>query len=190
MTGAPRTSIVLISIARRAIEAGLGRDVGGFEPAPDDRNWLEARAATFVTLERNGELRGCVGSLQAGAPLIEDLERNARAAAFEDPRFPPLTEEELEGLSVEVSVLSEPQPIECQSEAELLAQLRPGVDGLLLEYGLNRATFLPQVWESLPSPTAFLQALKRKARLERDFWSERMRFSRYTVEKHTERPED
>jgi AmmeMemoRadiSam system protein A len=181
-----RRPAILIGLARRAIELELGRDV---EPALEPAvmvPWLERLAATFVTLESDGRLRGCVGSLKARRSLRDDVIGNARAAAFEDSRFPSLRAEELGGLGVEVSVLSEPAPLTCDSEAELLAALRPGVDGLVLECGSHRSTFLPQVWESLSDPADFLAALKQKAGLERDFWSDEMRFSRYAVEKYKE----
>lgn len=176
---------VLTGIARRAIEGQL---LG--EPAPDasadgadgdDVSWLSLPAATFVTLTRDGELRGCIGSLTQNRPLRDDVARNARAAAFEDPRFPAVTMEELDRLRIEVSVLEPSEPIECSSEAELLAALRPSLDGLTLECGSNRATFLPQVWERCPEPRRFVEALKRKAGLPEDFWSDEIRFFRYSV---------
>lgn len=177
---------LLIGLARQAIEQEVARST---EPraVPDGwLAWLEAPAATFVTLELNGRLRGCIGSLEARKSLRDDVVGNARAAAFEDPRFPALTAEELDGLGIEVSVLSEPEPLECHSEADLLSQLRPGVDGLVLECGAHRSTFLPQVWQNLPEPADFLAALRKKAGLEQHFWSDQMRFSRYTVEKYRE----
>ncbi|MCH7666459.1 MAG: AmmeMemoRadiSam system protein A [Acidobacteria bacterium] len=180
-------AVLLIGLARQAIEGELGRD---FEPPPVPTAmvpWLGQPAATFVTLELDGRLRGCIGSLEAQRSLRDDVTGNARSAAFEDPRFPSLTAQELDGLVVEVSVLSEPEPIECHSEAELLAALRPGVDGLVLECGSHRSTFLPQVWENLSQPCDFLAALKKKARLERDFWNAEMCFSRYTVEMYREK---
>ncbi|MFQ5524883.1 MAG: AmmeMemoRadiSam system protein A [Thermoanaerobaculia bacterium] len=179
-------SALLTRLARNAIERELGRDVEPPTPPAAREAWLRAPAATFVTLELDGKLRGCIGSLVAKHPLVEDLAQNARGAAFEDPRFPPLTDPEFDGLSIEVSVLSEPVPIGCRSESELLASLRPGVDGLVLEYGVRRATFLPQVWEGLPAPAAFVAGLKRKAGLQPDFWSADLRFSRYTVVKYSE----
>ena len=119
-------------------------------------------------------------------PLREDLRANAQAAAFDDPRFPPLNAEELDTTRVEVSVLSRPEPLSFADEADCLAQLRPGVDGVILEYGWHRATFLPQVWEQLPEPRQFMAHLKRKAGLAPDFWSGDLRLSRYGVEKFKE----
>lgn len=152
-------------------------------PAAD---WLQRPGATFVTLNAAGQLRGCMGSLVAYRPLIEDLEGNALSAAFHDPRFPPVGVEELAGLSVEVSILTPPEPIAVGSEEELLSSLCPGVDGLVLEAGQHRSTFLPQVWESLPEPRRFVEQLKRKAGLEAKYWGPEMRFLRYTVEKYSE----
>lgn len=148
--------------------------------------WLDAPGAVFVTLTEAGRLRGCIGSLEAHRPLGEDLEHNARAAAFSDPRFPPVTLEELAELRVEVSVLTPATALTFNDEADALAQLRPGVDGVILEHGWHRATFLPQVWEQLPDPSLFMSHLKRKAGLSADFWAKDVRLSRYGVEKFGE----
>jgi AmmeMemoRadiSam system protein A len=139
-----------------------------------------------VTLTRHGDLRGCIGSLEAHRPLREDIQANAQAAAFGDPRFPPLSEDELDTTQVEVSILSRPEPMHFRDEADFLTQLRPGIDGVILEYGWHRATFLPQVWEQLPEPRQFMANLKRKAGLASDFWSNEIRISRYGVEKFKE----
>jgi len=117
---------------------------------------LHQTGACFVTLESSGSLRGCIGSLNARRPLAEDVLHNARAAAFDDPRFPPLHGAELAGVEISISVLTPPEPFPVKNEADLLQSLRPGVDGLLLEDGAYRATFLPSVWEQLPTPAAFL----------------------------------
>ncbi len=151
-----------------------------------DAAWLKVPGATFVTLTRKGELRGCVGSLEAHRPLEIDVRENAVAAAFRDPRFMPLTRGEFDDVRVEVSVLSPSEPIEARDETEALAALRPHVDGVVFEYGHHRSTFLPQVWEQLPEPDAFLAYLKRKAGLPMDFWAEQVRLSRYTVTKWKE----
>jgi len=140
-----------------------------------------------VTLRQSGELRGCIGSLQAVRPLGVDVRDNAIAAAFFDPRFTPLAETELRETSIEVSLLSPSEWIEVADEEDLLARLRPGVDGLILECGRHRATFLPQVWEILDTPREFLAALKCKAGLPQDFWSPLVNVSRYAVTKWTER---
>ncbi len=154
-------------------------------PAPEHA-FLAQPGASFVTLRMAGELRGCIGSLAPRRALREDVRANARAAAFDDPRFDPLTADEYERIDVEVSVLSAATPLPVASESDLHARLRPGVDGLVLELGSRRSTFLPQVWESLPRPRDFVDELKRKAGLPRDFWAAELRFSRYTVEKFTE----
>ncbi len=143
---------------------------------------LNEPRACFVTLERHAQLRGCIGSLQAYRPLIEDVADNAFAAAFRDPRFSPLTEREREGLEMHISVLSPAEPMRFDSEADLLAQLRPGVDGLIMEEGHLRGTFLPSVWEQLPEPEQFLAHLKLKAGLPSDYWSETLTVSHYTTE--------
>ena len=143
---------------------------------------LRQPGAAFVTLNRNGQLRGCIGSLEARRPLAEDVAENAFAAAFRDPRFPPLQANEQAGLSVHISVLGQPEPMQFDSEADLLRQLRPGKDGLILEDGHHRGTFLPSVWESLPRAEDFLRHLKQKAGLPPDYWSDSIRVSRYGTE--------
>jgi len=173
----------LLAIARGAIAASLG------EAGPNEGHaagWLEQPGASFVTLLQSGELRGCVGSLCAERPLRADVERNARAAAFRDPRFAPLSRREYPEIEVEVSLLSPLEPIAFASESHALALLRPGVDGVLLEYAGQRGTFLPQVWEQLPEPDAFLAHLKRKAGLPVGFWAAELKLSRYTVRKWRE----
>ena len=154
----------LLKAARRSIEFGL-RQGEPLEIDPDNYcGQLREVRATFVTLHtRAGDLRGCIGTLEPRRPLVSDVAHNAFSAAFRDPRFPPLTEAQYPDVSLEVSVLSPPEPIEADTEEELLRQLRPGVDGLIVEAGSRRATFLPSVWESLPQPQEFVAALKRKA---------------------------
>jgi AmmeMemoRadiSam system protein A len=142
--------------------------------------------ASFVTLMLDGELRGCIGSLEAHRPLLEDVQRNAIAAAFRDPRFAPLGHHEFAQVRVEVSELGASEPLEFESEVHALSLLRPHVDGLILEYGRHRSTFLPQVWESLPRPEQFLAQLKRKAGLPADFWHDELRLARYSVAKWKE----
>ena len=130
--------------------------------------YLKRDGASFVTLTEHGELRGCIGSLEARRPLVLDVRENAAAAAFHDPRFPPVRAEELDGLHIEISVLTIPQPLACAGPDDLVAKLRPDVDGVVIERGWNRATFLPQVWEKLPDPHQFLQHLCLKAGLPAD----------------------
>ncbi|MBK5102916.1 MAG: AmmeMemoRadiSam system protein B [Burkholderiales bacterium] len=162
--GAPRFTAeharTLLGIARNSIEAALG--VCEAQPLPDAA-WLKPACASFVTLTQNGALRGCIGSLEAQRALGEDVSHNARAAAFSDPRFAPLAREELGATRIEVSLLATPKLLAFADHADLIAQLRPGEDGLILECGGSRATFLPQVWDSLPDPEQFLAELKRKA---------------------------
>ena len=173
---------MLLRLARHAVERALGVD----EALHVDEAWLAEPGATFVTLRQNGELRGCIGSLEARRPLIQDVAFNAVAAALRDPRFDPLTAPELPDTEVEVSLLSPMEPIPFGDEEDAIRQLRPGVDGVVLEYGGRRGTFLPQVWEDLPDPRCFLGQLKRKAGLAEDFWSPEVRLHRYTVAKWKE----
>ena len=142
---------------------------------------LEERA-TFVTLTLGGQLRGCIGMLEACRPLAEDIAANACAAAFEDPRFPPLTKTEFKKLDIHISVLSPPEELTFSSEEEALNQIRPGIDGLILQDGYHRGTFLPSVWEELPEKEEFWAHLKRKAGLPIDYWSDTVRVFRYTTE--------
>jgi len=172
----------LLTLARGAIESAFGTPA----PAVADAPWLHQPGATFVTLTRHGDLRCCIGALEAYRPLREDVCQNALAAAFHDPRFPPLDSRELADLKVEVSLLSPQQPISYTDEADALKQLRPNIDGVVFEYSAYRSTFLPQVWEQLPSPRTFMAHLKRKAGLADDFWSPEVKLSRYTVEKWKE----
>jgi AmmeMemoRadiSam system protein A len=177
-----RRGLVLIGLAREAIVAG---DAFQRAAARDwTEEWLRTTAASFVTLRDAGELRGCIGTVDAHRALGDDVAHNAYAAAYRDTRFPPLTPEVRDRLEVEVSVLSERVPVEAASEEALARALRPGIDGVVIEYGELRATFLPQVWESLPDPIDFLAELRRKARLPAGFWHPRLKVSRYTVEKY------
>ena len=171
---------LLIAIAREAI-------VEAQEPStpvqwPDE--WLRRRAASFVTLRIEGELRGCIGTIDARRPLGDDVAYNAHAAAYRDPRFPPLAREDRDRLAVEVSVLSPRTRIEAASEEEAIARLSPHEDGVVIEYQELRATFLPQVWESIPDPFDFLRELKRKAGLPARFWHGDLKLWRYNVEKY------
>lgn len=143
---------------------------------------LQVNKATFVTLHRNKELRGCIGILKPVRPLAEDIAHNAWAAAFSDSRFMPLRADELEGLDVHISILGTPEEMDFSSEDDLVEQLRPGIDGLILEEGFNRGTFLPSVWESLTDSGEFLNHLKLKAGLSADYWSNNIRIKRYSVE--------
>lgn len=139
--------------------------------------------ACFVTLFLKGGLRGCIGSIEAHRPLAQDVASNAYAAAFRDHRFAPVDEAIVDDLSLHIAVLTTPEPLSCRSEQELIARLRPGRDGLILEDDTHRATFLPAVWESLPNPERFVAELKRKAGLSSDYWSAELRCYRYRTER-------
>ncbi len=153
----------LLGLARRSIEHGLTTqapvnvDMDGVAPA------LKAPGASFVTLNKDGLLRGCIGSAEAWRPLARDVAENAFNAAFHDPRFAPLRAEETQALDIHISILSPPQPLAFRDEADLLAKLKAGEDGLIIEDHGRRALFLPSVWTQLPEPAAFLAHLKAKA---------------------------
>lgn len=172
----------LLQLARTSIRTGVIQgqtqnvDVGAY-PAN-----LQEKLACFVTLHKHGALRGCIGHLEAIQPLVKDVAENAYAAAFCDPRFPAVTEQEISALEIHISILSPSQPITFRSEQDLIEQIRPGMDGLILESGINRGTFLPSVWESLPDASSFLRHLKLKAGLSADYWSDEIRISRYTTD--------
>lgn len=172
----------LLDLAESVLDAGLSQ---GRPPDPDPAAYpepLREERATFVTLRSGGQLRGCIGSVEARRPLVADVSRNAYAAAFEDPRFPPLTREERTAVDIKLEILTPMEPISFETEEELLARLEPGRDGLLLEAGARRGTFLPTVWESLPDPESFWTHLKRKAGLTGDFFSPEMVVWRYRTE--------
>ena len=169
----------LLQLARASISTALGQPAR----APEDDARLQAPGACFVTLTQRGELRGCIGSLEPRRSLLDDVKANAVAAALHDMRFAPLQLAELADTDIEVSVLSPMQPLHFGSEADALAQLRPGVDGVVFQHGAHRSTFLPQVWEQLPTPGLFMAHLKRKAGLPADFWSDGVRLQRYSVQK-------
>jgi AmmeMemoRadiSam system protein A len=196
----------LLELARSSIRHGVltGRPLRvNLDDYPEE---LTERRATFVTLQRNHQLRGCIGTLEAYRPLAEDIAENAFSSAFRDPRFPPLQADELGDLEIYLSLLTPSEPITFTSEQDLISQLQPGIDGLILEEpevynaankrkqlppridGLTleknrrRGTFLPSVWEQLPEPEQFLRYLKQKAGLPPDYWSEDIRMYRYHVE--------
>lgn len=172
---------LLYSVARNSILEGLSKgqplDVR-IESYPDE---LQKLGATFVTLTRGGELRGCMGSTEASRPLVKDVAHNAFAAAFRDPRFDLLVLEEMKDLEIKVSILSQPERLAVGSQEELLVMLRPGTDGLIIKDGEHQATFLPSVWDSLATPELFLGQLKIKAKLPRNHWSDAFEVYRYTV---------
>lgn len=175
---------ILLAIAR----ASIGQALGHARRVDDSVPWLHEPGASFVTLMQNGRLRGCIGSLEARQALRTDVRDNALGAAFRDPRFTPLTVGELEHTAIEVSLLSPMERLIFTSEAQALNDLRPGIDGVVFEYGAHRSTFLPQVWEQLPDQRDFIAHLKQKAGLPAHFWSDEVRLQRYTVSKWKERP--
>lgn len=174
---------ILLPIARAAIAKTLGVP---YRETDESAPWLAEDGACFVTLTQQGELRGCIGTLEAHRPLLHDVKANAVAAALHDPRFPALIEGELKHTAVEVSLLTPPEAMKFRDEKDALVQLRPEIDGVIFQFAHYRSTFLPQVWEQLPSPRAFMAHLKNKAGLPVDFWSPEIKLFRYTVEKWKE----
>jgi len=172
----------LLDLAKNSIQHGLqtGRPLKiNLADFPAE---LTEHCATFVTLHKHHQLRGCIGMLEAVRPLAEDIAENAFLAAFKDPRFPPLADNEFGELEIHLSILTPAEPVSFTSEQNLITQLQPGIDGLILEEGRRRGTFLPSVWEQLPEPEEFLRHLKQKAGLAADHWSENIRIYRYRTE--------
>lgn len=184
----PEERALLLSYARATIASAARGEPPPSLDAVELSPRLTSPGAAFVTLHtRDGALRGCIGSLIAHRPLIEDVQANALAAAFKDPRFPPVTTRELPDLCIEISVLSSPQPLQYDGPDDLLDKLRPGIDGVVIEKGPHRATFLPQVWEQLPDAREFLMHLCYKAGLPVDAWQHaNLRVSTYQVEEFSE----
>ena len=170
---------ILLPLARAAISSALGSPL----PVTGEGAWLQSPGACFVTLTQQDELRGCMGTLEAHRSLLADVKTNAVAAALRDPRFMPLTLSELSWTRIEISLLSPMQSLQFDNEAQALAQLQPGRDGVVFEFAHYRSTFLPQVWEQLPTVTQFMAHLKHKAGLAPDFWAEGVRLQRYSVRK-------
>jgi len=176
----------LIALARASIRHGLDH---GEPPAVDPSVYpapLRAPAPSFVTLRLDGELRGCIGKARGQGPLVADIAENAFAAAFRDPRFAPLGEDEFARIEIAVSVLGAPEPIAAESEDALCAALRPGVDGLILKHGAGQALFLPAVWDMLPEPRNFIAHLKVKAGLDPRDWPRDLRAQRFVAATATE----
>lgn len=173
---------ILHQLARDSIRCGLSEHHPLDIDINDYPQSLRTPKASFVTLNINHQLRGCIGSLAASRPLVEDIAHNAYAAAFSDPRFPALSAAEFSLLEYHISVLSETEPVEFESEQDLLLQIRPQIDGLVIEEDGMRGTFLPSVWEQLPDKQQFLAHLKLKAGLPANYWSDTLKVSRYTVE--------
>lgn len=169
----------LLKIARNAIKKYLNLPYNKMEVEDD---WL-IRRATFVTITKKGELRGCIGSLEAVDTLVQDIEQNAIAACFKDRRFPPLQADELDDIKIEISILTPIQVIKFKTEGDILNKIVPFKMGLLLEYGIYRGTFLPQVWEYYPKPVDFFNHLKLKAGLDSNFFNDKIKLYYYEVEK-------
>ena len=169
----------LLLLARESIQHGLDHGsslsvhTAHFEPN------LTTPGAAFVTLEKQGDLRGCIGSVEAYRPLVEDVAENAWNAAFADPRFNPLTSIEFKVLQIGISVLTQPEDINVTSEEDLKQQLVPGQDGLIIRNGLHRGLFLPAVWDKLPDVESFLSHLMQKAGLPTGYWSDTITFQRF-----------
>ena len=176
----PAQRETLLDLARESIERGVYGERVKIDTNRYDE-MLGEDGASFVTLNLSGNLRGCIGSLEARQPLVLDVSSNARSAAFRDPRFTPVTAGDLPQLDIHISVLTPATPMTFDSEADLIEQLVPGVDGLILSAGMRRGTFLPSVWESLPDARDFFLQLKRKAGLPVDFWSDDVRVDRYST---------
>jgi len=172
----------LLEIARHSIRTGLDNKPALRVNVAEIPENLLNKHATFVTITQSGNLRGCMGSLEANETLAQSVANTAHNAAFRDPRFPNLTPEEMDRTLIDISVLTPMQEMSVANRDDLINQLRPGIDGLLLEDRGYRATFLPKVWESLKEPQAFLQQLLRKAGLSDSHWSASMRFHRYQTE--------
>ena len=170
---------ILMDVARQSIHCGLEKGIPLKINSAEYSTALQQQRATFITLNIRGHLRGCIGTLEAHQSLVEDVAEHAFAAAFRDPRFSPLTKNEEDRLSIHISILTPAEPMSFSSEEDLLNQIQPGIDGLILETESNRGTFLPSVWESLPDKKDFLNHLKKKAGLSSNFWSDDVKISRY-----------
>lgn len=174
---------ILLQIAKSAILNKLEQKYTFDEDKLLQRyQFLKKDGATFVTLKKDGELRGCIGSIIAHRSLLEDVISNAISAGFSDPRFNPLSEDELSHLSIEVSLLSEPHMIEYKNFNDLCEKIQPNIDGLILKHGVYQGTFLPQVWEQLPSPKLFLEHLSQKAGSSISIYEKHPTIYRYRVD--------
>jgi AmmeMemoRadiSam system protein A len=172
----------LLQVAKESIQHGLDKGRALTVEVLDYDEELRDERATFVTLEIHNKLRGCIGTLVADRPLVSDVAYHAYAAAFSDPRFPSLGRDEFPLLDIHISILSQPEPIDFDSEEHLIQQMRPGEDGLIITEGMYKGTFLPSVWKSLSDPRDFLRHLKQKAGLPPNYWSDTIEVQRYTTE--------
>jgi len=173
---------IMLKTAADSIQYGLAHHQTMPVNLSDYPENLQKRRACFVTLELNNQLRGCIGSLQAHQALIQDIAHNAFAAAFGDTRFFPLNAQELSLLDIHISILSEPTPIQFDSEQDLLRQLRPNIDGLIFRDQGHQGTFLPSVWKTLPTSEEFLTHLKLKAGFPKEYWSDTLKIDRYEAQ--------
>jgi hypothetical protein len=173
---------LLLEVARCSIQHGLEEGSALPIDLEDYSEHLGEERASFVTLNRLGLLRGCIGTLEAYQPLVRDVSEHAWAAAFRDPRFPSLQRNEFDDLEIHISVLSQPEPMSFSDEEDLLEQIRPNIDGLIMEDSGRKGTFLPSVWEQLPERSEFLAHLKQKAGLPVSHWSKSLKMWRYTTE--------
>jgi AmmeMemoRadiSam system protein A len=183
----PDERTALLRFARQALEEGVNEnflqplDLSTLPAA------LQAVGASFVTLTQKGDLRGCIGALEASQPLVEDVREHAVAAALQDYRFPPVTPDELSEIEIEISRLTPTRPLEYNTPQELLERLRPFIDGVVLKYGSQRSTFLPQVWEKIPDPAVFLGQLCQKMGAPADLWQrKKLEVFTYQVEEFSE----
>ena len=180
----------LVRVAEQSVEVAVLRGATDHPDIADHPAALREPRAVFVTLRRHGHLRGCIGTLAATQPLVMAVADRARASALADPRFDPVQPHELDDLEVSVSVLTAPAPLAVDDFDELVAALRPGIDGIVVEAGQHRATFLPSVWEELTEPLQFLDALWLKADLSPRTWPPHIRISRYTAQHATDEGRD
>jgi AmmeMemoRadiSam system protein A len=177
----------LLSLARQSIEDYLNKASlpSLQENAMSPR--LKEHGASFVTLTYKGYLRGCVGALEPYQSLVEDVREHAIAAAFQDFRFPPVQASEMKDISIEISYLTQPELLSYENPEDLLSKLRPNIDGVVIQDGMRRATFLPQVWEKIPDPTEFLNQLCMKMGAAHDLWrKKKLQVKTYQVEEFHE----
>ena len=176
---------ILIELARKSIEHAVLKKNKFQAPAKWQIPKFNNKSASFVTLKINDDLRGCIGSVQPRQNLIADITENAVSSALKDPRFPPVTHEELEMITIEISILHDFELIENRGRENLLKIIKPNIHGLIIEENFRRATFLPSVWDALPTPEIFLGKLLLKAGLPGSYWSEKIKITLYKTESFT-----
>tara|TARA_Y100001001_G_C7924739_1_gene279979 strand:+ start:37 stop:597 length:561 start_codon:yes stop_codon:yes gene_type:complete len=171
----------LLTIVLQSIKYGLKHNKPGTIRTESLPESLLKLGASFVTLTLDGELRGCIGSVKPHRPIAQDVAANAYLAAFQDSRFSPLTATELKNIHFSIMLLSPLEPIDFDDESELITIIRPNIDGLVLQEGDNRGVFLPDMWQNIPDKQSFLNALKFKAGLKQNYWSDSLNCWRFTV---------